>query len=230
MPAPVIYIKPKAKHNALFIILVSVCALGVILLLGQHYWQQAKFSLLLLLLLALSTLFLGVMKLLEPNTSFTLSPQHIRFTHRKGSWQLSWDDIRAIHPISNTYGITQEQLSYIGLTLHSLEGLKDQISLRLANHLIHEQKPLMVYCVSRDLMPAEQAVLNFEPYTCQDGSQIKGPLAGFFHQCTALYQAIGAHLFINDSAIDRDVQDFARLLTQCKQASPNYQENTKQSE
>ncbi|GLX78434.1 hypothetical protein tinsulaeT_17740 [Thalassotalea insulae] len=223
MQQPEIRIAAKAKRNAWFITLCSVLALLVVLLVSQFYWQQAKFSLMLLLLLSLSFIFLGILKLLEPKNSFILSPEHITFYHRKGRWQIPWDNIRTIHPITNTYGITQEQLCYIGLTLHSFEQLKDHISPRLANHLIHEQKPLVTYCVARELMPIESAIISFDGYKCQNGDEIKGPLAGFFHQCRALHQALGADIFINDSYIDRDVDAFAQLLKQCKSAAKNYQ-------
>ena len=222
MPQPQIKIAPQAKRNALFITLSGIVSLLLLMLISQYFWQQAKFSLMLLILLNLSVIFLGVLKLLEPATSFKLTPKTITFIHRKGSWQLSWDDIRNINPITNTYGIDQEQLCYIGLRLNSLEVLKTQISPRLANYLIHEQKPLVTYCVSRELMAARDAVINFEPYICQDGSELKGPVAGFFHQAQALNKAIGAHLFINDSSIDRSSEAFTDLLKQCKSAATHY--------
>ncbi len=225
MTQPKLYITPKAKRNAVFITLSSSLSLLILLVLSQFYWQQAKFSLMLLLLLSLSLIFLGILKLLEPKHSFILTPKKITFIHRKGSWQLSWDEIRNIHAITNTYGISQEQLCYVGLTLDSLERLRTKISLRLANHLIHEQKPLVSYCVSRQLMPMQDAVINFDHYICQNGDQIKGPLAGFFHQCQALHKALGAHIFINESSIDRDVTEFAQLLRQCKSAAQHYQKH-----
>ncbi len=222
MKQPKIYISPKAKRNALFTTLSSVLVLLLVLLISQFYWQQAKFSLMLLLLLSLSLVFVGILKLLEPATSFIITPKDIRFNHRKGHWQIHWDNIRNIFAITNTYGITREQLCYIGIRLNSLEQLKDNISLRLANHLIHEQKPLLAYCVSRDLIPVKDAVISFEPYLCQNGDKISGPLAGFFHQARALNQALGADIFINDSAIDRDVEAFAELLKQCQSSAKNY--------
>jgi len=222
MKLPKINIKPKAKCNGLFITLVCIGLLLLITVVSQFYWQEARFALMFLILASLSGLTLGILKLLEPDISFVLSPKRIAFNHRKGQWQLKWKNILRIKPITNTFGMTQEKTRYIGLTLSSLDQLKHSISLRLANHLIHEQMPLLNYCVSRELIPAEKAVINFEVYTCDDGTEVKGPLAGFFHQSQTLKQALGAHIFINDSYIDRDLEEFSVLLKECKQASTNY--------
>lgn len=224
MDQPEIRIKPQAKCNSLFITLLGFSSLLLAALMSQYYWQSAKFFLMLMIGLSLAVMTLGILKMLEPETSFYISPQKLLFQHRKGRWQLNWQNIRAIHPVTNTHGIVREELNYIGLTLNSLEDLKDYISLRLANHLIHEQQPLMVYCVSHELIKPEQAIVNFEVYKCRNGEEIKGPLAGFLHQCQILKQALGAHLFIANGTIDRPLNDFAVLLRECKAASVSYQQ------
>lgn len=224
MKQPEIRIKPKVKCNSLFITLIGVGSLLLAMLVSQVYWQDAKILMMLLIALSLAITTLGILKMLEPNTSFYLSPQTVLFKHRKGYWQLHWHQIRAIQPITNTCGVELQQLNYIGLTLNSIEDIKDHISLRLANHLIHEQQPLITYCVSRELIKPEQAIINFEVFKCQDGQEIKGPLAGFLHQCQVLKQALGAHIYIANGNIDRSLNEFAALLKQCKAASNHYQD------
>lgn len=166
--------------------------------------------------------FVGIVKLLEPRVSFYLTPQLLTYQHRYGRWQIGWQSIVALAPIRHTLGLQIDDLPYLGIRLKSLEQLIDNISPRLANRLIHEQRPLLVYCIRSQLMSMEQGVINFEPFLLSDGSQIKGPLAGFLHQCAALHKALGYHLFIPASAIDRDLVEFASLLRNCKRAAADY--------
>ncbi|MDO6425947.1 DUF2982 domain-containing protein [Thalassotalea sp. 1_MG-2023] len=222
MTSPIITIKPKAKCHGLFITLASLVALLIITLFSQFYWQQARFVLMFLILASIAGITLGVLKLLEPKTSFFLSPQCLKFQHRKGYWQLEWQQILAIRPLTNARGIVLDDLNYIGLAIDNIDTFKDKISARLANHLIHEQRPLVTYCVANKLIKPEQAVINFEPYKCNNGEQIKGPIAGFLHQCQTLKQALGAHLFITDGNIDRSLTEFAALLRDCKTSSEDY--------
>lgn len=222
MKQPEIRIKPKTKCHGLFITLAMLASLLILALMSNYFWQQAKFILVFLMTLSIAGLFLGLLKLLEPKFSFYLSPKKLKFQHRKGQWQVKWQNIKRIFPVINTSGIEQQELNYIGLTLSSLDILKDRISLRLANHLIHEQQPLITYCVANELIKPEQGVMNFEAYQCDDGEEIKGPLAGFFHQCDILKQALGAHIYITGGNIDRSLDEFAVLLSQCKTASDQY--------
>jgi hypothetical protein len=77
--------------------------------------------------------------------------------------------------------------------------------------MIHEQKPLIHYCIKHKLLTFEQGILNFEPYILKDGSIIKGPLAAFLHHCEILHYALGAHLFISASNLNGSIDDFVFL-------------------
>ncbi|WP_286234116.1 DUF2982 domain-containing protein [Thalassotalea sediminis] len=223
MTQPIILIKPKIKCHGLFITLISLLALLIITLFSQFYWQDAKFVLMFLILASIAGVTLGVVKLLEPKVSFYITPKYLKFKHRKGQWQLSWQHIMSIRPLTNAKGIVLDELNYIGLTLDNIESIKDKISVRLANHLIHEQQPLVTYCVANKLIKPEQAVINFEPYRCENGDKIKGPIAGFLHQCQTLKAALGSHLFITDGNVDRSLTEFSALLRHCKTASIHYE-------
>ncbi len=124
--------------------------------------------------------------------------------------------------VKESYGITQLHLPYIGIKLVNFSELAKQISPRLANRLIHEQRPLIAMAIKLQLLNFEQSQLNFEPYILSCGKEVKGPLAAFLHHSAVLYRAFGYHLYIPESALDRELSEFEQLLTQCKSSSEQY--------
>jgi len=219
MNEKIIKIKPYAKHHGLFIVLSSVMSLAIIIVVSLFVWQQAKFSLMFLIALSLAMLLLGFSKLLEPNFSIKITPKQLTYLHRKGQWQLDWQAIKSINLISNTHGLTLETLDYLGVSLTSTDEIIGHISPRLANQLIHEQKPLLAYSLRSGLITSEQAIVNFDSYTNQQGEEIFGPIAGFLHQCDVLNLALGSHLFIAQINVDRPLNEFVTLLKHCQRTS-----------
>jgi hypothetical protein len=219
MTPHLIKIKPIIKHHGLFICLVSIFCLIVLVIISQFIWLQAKLPLMFLISFSAVMLFLGICKLLEPKYSLLLTPDLCRYQHKKGHWQLPWHEIKAINTVTNTRGINLEQLAYVGVTLHNIDTLIASITPRLANQLIHEQKPLLAYCLSAGLITQQQATLNFEWYTSSKGEKLFGPTAGFLHQCHVLHDALGAHLFIAQINIDRSIEECVELLKRCKASS-----------
>jgi hypothetical protein len=207
----VIQIKAIARHHGLFITLTGFIALLIVTWLCSLFWQQARFPLLFSVLASIVTIFIGFLKLAEPTYSLILSPETLTFHHRHGQWQFHWQQIRNIHGVSNTVGITREELNYVGITLSSIETIATCISLRLANRLIHEQKPLLHYCIKHQLIRFEQGMLNVAPYVLSGGEVIKGPMAAFLHHSAALHQALGAHIFIPANNLNSSIDDFVGL-------------------
>ena len=152
-----------------------------------------------------------MLKLAEPKYSLIITSKALTFYHRHGYWKFNWQQIRNIHSVTNTVGITREELNYVGIKLNSVESLVENISLRLANRMIHEQKPLLQYCIKQQLITFEQGIINFEPYVLTNGDIIKGPLAAFMHHSEVLHQALGAHLFIAASNLNGSINDFVVL-------------------
>ena len=217
-----IKIKAIARHHGLFITLAGVIAFLIVAGFCSFYWQQARFPLMFLVLACLVTIFIWLLKLSEPKHSLVLTPETLCFYHRHGQWQFNWWQVRNIHSVTNTVGITREELNYVGIKLTSIESIATSISLRLANRMIHEQKPLIQYCIKQQLITVEQGVLNFEPYALNEGQLIKGPLAAFLHHSDILHQALGAHIFIAASNLNGSMDDFVflanRYLTNAKKA------------
>lgn len=212
---PEILICSNATRHGMVLTLSSSLVFILLLTIGQYFWLSAKLPLIFLVLVALIGLIIGVVKIIEPQYSFLLSPKSLKFIHRKGVWSLPWDVIRNVRPVTNVSGITTEELAYIGVSLTNIKEVATRIPPRLANHLIHEQRPILLYCVSRGLLTIEEVVVNFNEFVIEQ-QRLKGPVAGFLHQCALLHRIFGAHLFISQTCIDRSMDEFARLLRDCK--------------
>lgn len=222
-PLPVINIKAQSSHHALFLMLLAAVILVITLLLDQGYQKQNQLVFIFIYLTALVIFITGLAKHLQPQFSLKLSPKGIKYKHNSGHWRLDWQQIQRIALVKESYGIEQLQLPYIGIKLCNFSSLAKQISPRLANRLIHEQRPLIAMAIKLQLLTFEQSQLNFSPYILTCGTKVKGPLAAFLHHSAMLYSAFGYHLFIPESALDRELSEFEQLLSQCKQSSKKYQ-------
>ncbi|MCJ8319012.1 MAG: DUF2982 domain-containing protein [Colwellia sp.] len=219
---PVIKIKAKTSHHGGFLIVIGCSAMILTLILSHYFWFEFRLTLIYLILVALVVLLTGILKRFEPKYSLKLKPQGICYFHKVGQWQLSWQQIQSINQVKETSGLTRLELPYIGIRLVNLESLVKQISPRLANRLIHEQKPLIAFALMHQLMSWQQSQLNFSPFQLQSGESIKGPLAAFLHHSQMLYSSFGYHLVIPEGCIDRDIAEFCLLLRQCKASAHLY--------
>jgi hypothetical protein len=219
---PSIDIKAKANQHAFFLILLAATIFIITLIASQHYWRSHRFILIFIYLLALVIMFTGLLKRSEPKNSFQITPQHIQYHHRQGKWMLNWRQIQSINTINEVVGLSTVTLPYIGIRLQNLDTLAEQISPRLANRLIHEQRPLLSFSVMQRLLSLEETQINFNPFVLKSGKAIKGPLAAFLHHCLILHKGLGYHLYIPESSTDRDIDDFCQLLKQCQYYSANY--------
>ena len=219
---PFINIKAKANQHAVFLMLLAVVIFIITLIVSQHYWRSYRLILVFIYLLALVIMFTGLLKRSEPRVSFQLTPQRIQYHHRHGNWTLNWQQIQNINTIKEVVGLTTVTLPYVGIRLKSVDALAEQISPRLANRLIHEQRPLLSFSVMQHLLSLEETQLNFNPFTLESGKIIKGPLAAFLHHCQILHKGLGYHLYIPESSTDREIDAFCQLLKQCQHYCANY--------
>jgi len=223
---PSITIKPLARHHGLFLCLLGGGLLLCTLIISGYFWQHIRLPLIATLLIAIVIIFIGLLKYSEPKHSFILTPQQLNYAHRYGQWQLNWQQISSIRQVAETQGFQYHQLPYIGIRLNKLTDVAANMSPRLASRLIHEQRPLLAFCLRYQLITTEEAVINFDAYTLTDQKQtahtITGPIAAFLHHSETLHKALGYHLYIPASALDRDIDEFVALLKNCHQSSHEY--------
>ena len=221
-PLPTINIKAQASHHGMFLLLLGWILLLLTLLVSQHYWQTFKLILMFLILVALVIITTGAMKYIQPQFSFCITPKHLKYSHIYGKWKLSWQQIQAINLIREVSGLSTVTLPYIGIRLVNLDVVVQQISPRLANRLIHEQQPLLRFAFIQQLLSLEEIQINFKPFTLQSGVKVSGPVGAFLHHCQSLRSALGYHLYLPETSMDRELHDFHQLLNQCQRASQNY--------
>lgn len=221
-PLPIINIKAQGNHHAIFLLLVGLTLLMVTLLVSQYYWQTMKLVLIFIFLATLVVIITGLAKYFQPQFSYHITPKKLTYLHIYGNWQLSWQQIQSMNPIREVSGINTISLPYIGIRLVNLEALAQQISPRLANRLIHEQQPLLKFAFIQQSLSLEQIQINFTPFTLQSGLKVSGPIAAFLHHCQSLQSALGYHLYLPETSMDRELNDFHQLLRQCRHASQYY--------
>lgn len=221
-PLPFINIKAKANQHAFFLIFLAVVIFSITLIVSQYYWSSYRLVLIFVYLFAIVIAFTGLLKLSEPNVSFQLTPQRIQYYHRHGNWSLNWQQIQNIQTVKEVVGLKTVSLPYVGIRLKNIDDLAEQISPRLANRLIHEQRPLLTFSIMQHLLSLEETQINFNPFILASGKIIKGPLAAFLHHCQILNKGFGYHLFIPDSSTDRELELFRQLLKNCHDYGANY--------
>ncbi len=210
-----IEIRPTANNHGLFLIVVGSALFLITLFIAQWYWHSFRLVFIALFLIFTVIIFTGILKRSQPTFSISLTKNYFIFIHKFGRWQLSWHEIAYIAPVTSISGIDSQELPYVGIKLKDEAILERLITHRLANRLIHEQRPLLIWALNHELLTLDQSLINFSPYQGVNGV-IKGPRAGFLHQAKALKHAFGFKLFIHKSALDRELTEFCQLVKQCQ--------------
>lgn len=217
MNTPEQHIHPHTKRNGLTFCLAGLAAFMLILFVHHHIVELPWPLRLALQAFSLITLALGIAKILEPATSLRISPQHITFLHRKGQWQLSWDDILRFDIPRVHRGLELQELPFLGFRLSNYDNLLKQLSPRLAVHLLMEQRQLMVMAL-RSEKPANKAYTDYfevpDYFKSEDGQVYRGVLATFAVRMQLMRELLGYDLYISQNAFDRPIEDFKALLVQ----------------
>lgn len=213
-----IIIRPIAKHHQSFLLVIGVVLLATSVTLNGLYWHDYKFQLMLLLFVSLIVLFVAFLKVTEPSDSLTISRQSISFRHRYGKWHIPWKNVLRIAQPSIQTNFQYVDLPYIGIRTSSLKELAENITPRLANRLIHEQKELLVVAARYNHIKLENGLIHFEPYELE-GTIYKGPIAAWLYRTEQLSTIYGFHLYLPENSLDRSIESLVALLMNCKQHS-----------
>ena len=83
-PLPIINIKAQASHHAVFLLLVGFVLLLLTLLVSQYYWQAFKLVLIFVFLVSLVVMLTGLTKYLQPQFSYHITPEKLKYLHIYG--------------------------------------------------------------------------------------------------------------------------------------------------
>ena len=187
------------------------------IVLAVGYWLDGRAQLVMvfLFLAALVTALLGVLKLREPEFSFTLSADHLHFHHKVGGWSLHWRNIIRVDQPRLTRGIDLVDLPYIGLKIRDYDEFLPLMTPRLAVHLLTEQRPLLSMALRygaisrRDL---QDWLIEDNQFRSVNGQHYTGITAMLGHRMGHLRDLYGYDLLIHESSLDREADEFVVLL------------------
>jgi len=216
-----ISIYPKSKKHSRFLMMLGCVFISFSMLLNSFLWSDFKYQLMLVLFASCIVFLTGYLKYTEPEMSYKLSRERLHFYHRNGSWNIAWNEITRIDNVSSRSGLNHIQLPYIGIKLKSIECIAQNISPRLANKLIHEQRDLLVLAARNNEIVLDSGLISFEPFTLNKKTY-KGPIAAWLFRTEQLVSIYGYHLFIPETSFDREIDEFVQLLKQCKHHSNNH--------
>lgn len=217
-----INIKALSKRNGLTVTLASMSVFALVVLVSGID-LLGKLPTYFLVVLSLAGVFVGLMKLREPEYSIVLNEEGIKYQHARGSWQVLWQDIQRVDVPTIDHGLDKKSLPYVALRLKSQRHLLDQISPRLASYLVTEQRELAIAALQQDFedwqckdgtCPSE-ILYRFEDYKVED-KVYRGLIAMLGHRLATLREKLGYDLYIPASAIDREPEAFVRLLRQLR--------------
>lgn len=204
------YIRPLTKRNGRLFIIAGVG--GLALVLAIHATVGIPWP----IRLTLSGLFvvmvaLGIGKIIEPEVSLEITPQDIRYLHLRGSWKLAWEDILRFDIPHIQRGLEYSDLPFLGIRLRDYDRFLTQLSPRLAVHLVHQQRPMMMQAIRSD-MPAHREYMDYVEvpniFVTESGQTFRGVIATFAVRMTLMREMLGYDLYISQNALDRPLPEF----------------------
>ena len=222
-------VTPYAKRNAL-----AFCGLSLLLfaLLVFAHLVRADIPVGVTVVVGATSgilLLLGIGKLIEPPVSLTITPEQITYLHRRGSWQISWENIIRYDVPRVSRLLDLEDAPFLGFRLHDVDEVLQSISPRLASALLFEQRQLLTMALRHQRPDQNDYSEYFEipdRYVSPNGIVYKGLIASFAVRMHQLRDLLGYDLYVSATALDRDVYEFIAHLQQL-QASRNEAANPK---
>ncbi|MFQ3234609.1 MAG: hypothetical protein ACI9C4_000160 [Paraglaciecola sp.] len=220
----VIQIRSAATRNVLTSLLCS--AAGFLVSVAIFNWLPERFFLLGVFATSASivALMIAWFKFREPAFSIEISRDCLRYLHRRGHWQVGWDNIQRIDVPKAQRNMELEDLSLVGIKLKDYAPFLSSTPLRLMTNILMEQRPLLLLGDQQKSATGSSFSSDFiedDTYKYPDGTVIKGIPAMLANRMNKLRQRLGYDLYISSSELDRTEQEFVQLLRECQQHAVN---------
>lgn len=216
----IISIRATSKRNGITTMLIGIGLIGAATLMLSFFSKYVFLVGIFIASAGIVGVLMGWFKMREPNYSMEITPDGIRYLHRRGEWFVEWDNIQRIDAPRVTRGIEMRDLEMVGLRLKDSEKVVSSISPRLATNILMEQRPLLLQnpdescqtgaCGGSDLLEEDKFKLS-------NGTLINGVSAMFANRMKRLREQLGFDLYIAAAELDRPVKDFVVLLKDCQQ-------------
>ncbi|MGQ8365998.1 DUF2982 domain-containing protein [Glaciecola sp. 1036] len=216
-----INIRGTSSNNGITTLLIGGCMLlvGILImtLLPEFFFLVG----ILLVSASIIAFTMGYFKLKEPKHSMAISKQSIRFFHRRGEWQIQWDNVQRIDVPKVRKGLEHRELEMVGIRLKDPEVFLRNISPRLITYLLMEQRPLVLQIEKENCQSGKcygDDLIEDQKYKLKDGSSLNGIAAMFANRMRRLKEGLGYDIFISVNELDRSPQAFVNLLRECHQS------------
>jgi hypothetical protein len=214
-----IQIRAASKHNVLTSLLFALCGFTAAAIVIT--WLPKQFYLLGIFLTSASlvALLISWFKFREPLHSVELSRSTLRYVHRHGQWQITWDNIQSIGVPKVQKGLAQKELAMVGIKIKDYAPLLADISPRLMSNILVEQRPLLLHNTGLERISDSNygdSMLEHDRYKTADGQVLNGIKAMFANRMEKLRSALGYDLYVAVADLDRSEHDFVALLKECQ--------------
>ncbi|HHQ4519661.1 TPA: DUF2982 domain-containing protein [Aeromonas veronii] len=221
------HIKPLVRRNGLTLIWAGGLITNLMLLLLWLLVEGPVLPAYILLLSGMMMTLIGWLKLNEPPISLSLCQQSLHYHHKYGGWALKWHNIQRIDQPRIHVGWDLQPLPYIGFKIKQYDEFLTLITPRLAVHLLTEQRPVLLHALHNE-QPHEQPVHTNDPlqgidwleeshFCSPQGLHYDGALAMLAHRMIRMRHLLGYDLLIPIGSLDREPDDFLKLLRQYRQ-------------
>lgn len=199
-----------AKGGAALLLSSAVMMIGVLVLWLVFPSLTSQTGWILIWLLGIYASWLGWIKLSEPFHVLQLTAQGVQFFHRRGSWWLDWNNIDLVTPATSARG---QDFVYVGFRVRNYQPFIELLPLRLAVHLLTEQRNLLLQAAGgcQQGQCAADYLLMIGPCEHQN-VHYKGVQAMFVARMRNLRQWLGADVFIANTSLPCSAVEFCQQL------------------
>jgi len=222
-------VTPYAKRNAIAFCGIGLLSLVLLMFINLVLEQVPTGITVIFGATAFIFMLLGVGKLIEPPVSLVITPDQIRYLHRRGSWEISWENIIRYDVPRLSRILDLEDAPFLGFRLHNVDEVLNSISPRLASALLFEQRQLLTMALRHERPDQNDYSQYFDipsQYVSPSGTVYKGLIASFGLRMEQMRDLLGYDLYVSATALDREIYEFKAHL-QKLQASRNEATDTR---
>ncbi|CAE6904399.1 DUF2982 domain-containing protein [Vibrio alginolyticus] len=199
----------KSDSPTTRIILLLVALITLFLVLMAPGWKQAMLS----VILMSAIVGFAVLMIKKSQVAFTLTATHFQQHLFKGGWVVRWRNIESIGICGYQQDGWYQPLPWIGVRLKHYSPYLDAICPRIATEILLGQRALLYLGARQNKCEEkfEDMVLDPSPYTNSNGMQYKGLQAMLANRMKYQRDFYGYDIFISASDLDREAEDFVGL-------------------
>jgi len=208
------YFSATAKGGAAMFVGAALMFLAGLLLIAVRADLLPPAGWLLWFMLTLGACYLGLMKLDEPPVQLSVDEQGVTYHHKRGDWLVRWQDMELVQQIE----IDGVAVAWIGFRLRDYDGLLATLPLRLAVHLLMEQRSLLVAAMGANCPTGRCAseFLSVDTEYRYKQRVLTGVLAMFTQRMVIFRQLLSVDLVVPAQLLDITPHEFCREMNRLR--------------